>query len=58
VAVVEPTGSETHIFGSIGDCEVRVVLRERFSASPGEILKVRVDPRQIHVFDSKSGARL
>ena len=58
VAVVEPTGSETHVFGAIGDCEVRVVLRERFSASPGDILRVRVDPEQIHVFDSKSGVRL
>ena len=58
VAVVEPTGSETHIFGAIGDYEVRIVLRERFSASPGDILTVRVDPEQIHVFDSKSGARL
>ena len=58
VTVVEPTGSETHIVGAIGDCEVRVVLRERFSASSGDVLKVRVDPEQIHVFDSNSGARV
>ena len=58
VAVVEPTGSETHIFGSIANIEVRVVLRERFAVAPGDTLKVRVDPAQIHVFDSKSGVRL
>jgi multiple sugar transport system ATP-binding protein len=56
--VIEPTGAETHIFGTIGDADARCVFRERIAAAPGEILRLTVDPAHIHVFDAATGARL
>ena len=58
VAVVEPTGAETHIFGQIAGAEVRCVFRERLAAAPGDVLRLSVDPKHIHVFDAESGVRL
>ncbi|MQT14123.1 ABC transporter ATP-binding protein [Segnochrobactrum spirostomi] len=58
VKVVEPTGSETHVFGSIAGTEVRCVLRERVSAEPGSVLPLTVDPADVHVFDAGTGERL
>ncbi|RWG40781.1 MAG: ABC transporter ATP-binding protein, partial [Mesorhizobium sp.] len=51
VDVVEPTGSETHVYGSIGDDTVRAVFRDRLQVKPGDRLPVSVDPRNIHLFD-------
>jgi multiple sugar transport system ATP-binding protein len=58
VDVVEPTGSESHIYGHVGQSEVRAVFRERISASPGETLQLSVEPGKIHLFDMSSGMRL
>jgi multiple sugar transport system ATP-binding protein len=58
VAVVEPTGSETHVYGTIAGTEVRGVFRQRIAAKPGEVLPVSVDPADTHLFDSASGLRL
>jgi multiple sugar transport system ATP-binding protein len=58
VAVVEPTGAETHLFGTVGGVELRAVFRDRLSVQPGETLSLRVDPANIHVFDPTSGLRL
>jgi multiple sugar transport system ATP-binding protein len=54
---VEPTGAETHLHGSVGGGEARVVLRERLSVRPGERLRLAVAPENVHLFD-ESGARL
>jgi multiple sugar transport system ATP-binding protein len=58
VEVVEPTGAETHVFGTIAGAAVRCVFRERIAATPGETLRLDVDPAQVHVFDAESGLRL
>jgi multiple sugar transport system ATP-binding protein len=58
VSVVEPTGAETHLFGSIDGTEIRAVFRERLAPQPGETLYLSVDPANVHVFDPKTGARL
>ncbi|WP_158817845.1 ABC transporter ATP-binding protein [Methylocapsa sp. S129] len=58
VAVVEPTGAETQIFGAIAGTEVRCVFRERIDASPGSVLRLTVDPTHVHVFDAATGVRL
>jgi len=58
VDVVEPTGSESHIYGHVDQSEVRAVFRERISASPGETLQLSVEPEKIHLFDMTSGMRL
>jgi len=58
VAVVEPTGAETHIFGQIAGAEVRCVFRERIDVAPGEVMPLSIEPRHVHVFDAETGARL
>jgi multiple sugar transport system ATP-binding protein len=58
VRVVEPTGAETHLFGSIDGIEVRCVFRERIDPQPGSVLSLTVDPGHVHSFDPKTGLRL
>jgi multiple sugar transport system ATP-binding protein len=58
IGVVEPTGSETHVLGSIGGTDVVGVFRERISAGPGDEIGISVDPAATHVFDAGSGARI
>ncbi|TGV62279.1 TOBE domain-containing protein, partial [Mesorhizobium sp. M00.F.Ca.ET.158.01.1.1] len=42
VDVVEPTGSETHVYGTIGADTVRAVFRDRVPVRPGDLLPVSV----------------
>jgi len=58
VSVIEPTGPETHVFGTIGGHEVRVVFRERLEIRPGDRLPLSVPPDRLHLFDAATGARL
>ena len=58
VAVMEPTGPETHIFGTIADNPVRIVTRERIDIQPGQQLQLNAQPRHIFVFDRASGRRI
>jgi multiple sugar transport system ATP-binding protein len=58
VDVIEPTGSESHIYGHVGPSEVRAVFRERISVSPGETLNLSVEPEKVHLFDADTGMRL
>ena len=55
VDVVEPTGSETHVYGAIGTDTVRAVFRDRVPVRPGDVLPVSVDPGNIHLFDRATG---
>ncbi|MBZ9675443.1 ABC transporter ATP-binding protein [Mesorhizobium sp. ES1-1] len=55
VDVVEPTGSETHVYGAIGTDTVRAVFRDRVPVKPGDVLPVSVDPAHIHLFDKATG---
>ncbi|WP_274629494.1 ABC transporter ATP-binding protein [Arvimicrobium flavum] len=55
VDVIEPTGAETHVYGSIGGEKVRAVFRDRISVKPGDRLPVSVDPGNAHLFDKASG---
>jgi multiple sugar transport system ATP-binding protein len=58
VNVVEPTGSETHVFLKYSGGELMAVLRERFDLTPTQ--KVHVMPRdnQVHLFDATTQLRL
>ena len=56
VEVVEPTGSETHVFGTIAGTPVRCVFRERVAAKPGDRLRLDVDPDRVHVFDADAAS--
>ena len=58
VTVVEPTGSETHVFGRLAGTPVRCVFRERVSARPGDTLHLIVDATNVLVFDAETGLRL
>jgi multiple sugar transport system ATP-binding protein len=56
--VVEPTGSETHVYGAIGADPVRAVFRDRLPVKPGDRLPVTVNPANIHLFDRATGLPL
>ncbi|MBN9311084.1 sn-glycerol-3-phosphate ABC transporter ATP-binding protein UgpC [Devosia sp.] len=58
VEVVEPTGPETHVFGTIANEEVRCVFRIRLDPEPGSILRLTAEREHIHLFDAASGVRL
>ncbi|MFC0408357.1 ABC transporter ATP-binding protein [Roseomonas elaeocarpi] len=58
VEVVEPTGSETQVFGHLGDQRVVGVFRERIGAAPGQVLPVSWDLSLAHLFDQSTGQRL
>ena len=58
IEVVEPTGAETHLFGTVAGIEVRCVFRDRMAPEPGTALQLTADPAHVHVFDATSGLRL
>jgi len=51
VQVVEPTGSEIQIVARLGGGEVVAVFRERHPFKPGDKIRLRPDPRFVHLFD-------
>ncbi|MEY3004022.1 MAG: hypothetical protein RLZZ491_1198 [Pseudomonadota bacterium] len=58
IAVVEPTGAETHLFVRVGPKEVTAILRERRNLRPGQDIRLQVQPGTAHVFDPASGIRI
>ena len=58
VGVVEPTGSETHVFARLGDTDIVAVLRERIQLPPGAPLPISVAPGGLHLFDAATSRRL
>ena len=58
IQVVEPTGSEIQIVAKIGDSEIIAAFRERHPFKPGNKIRLKPDPRLVHLFDAASGQRL
>ena len=58
VEVVEPTGAETHLVGTVDGAPLRCVFHERLQVSPGDTLPLFADPARLHLFDRETGARL
>ncbi|MDB5666970.1 ABC transporter ATP-binding protein [Cypionkella sp.] len=58
IAVVEPTGSETHVVVRISGREVTAVFRDRVSFRPGDAITLAPDATQSHIFDKATGQRL
>ena len=58
VSVIEPTGSETQVFATLGGHRIVGVFRERIAAQPGEVLNLSAPPDLVHLFDAVSGQRL
>ena len=58
VAVVEPTGAETHVVIRIEGRDLTAVFRDRVSHRPGDAITLApVDPASVHLFDRASGTR-
>ncbi|MGF1623299.1 MAG: ABC transporter ATP-binding protein [Alphaproteobacteria bacterium] len=57
IDIVEPMGAETLVHAVHGDTDVRVVLDHLVPISPGEPIRVRFRPGQLHVFD-QNGIRV
>src|SRR5690349_2519045 len=58
VQVIEPTGSELQVVARLGESEIIAVLRERHQFKPGDKIRLKPDPRLIHLFDEATGKRL
>ena len=58
IIVVEPTGSETQVFAKLGGEEVVAVFRERHEFNPGDKIRLKPDPKVVHLFDGATGKRL
>ena len=58
VQVVEPTGSELQVVAKLGGGDVIAVFRERHQFKPGDKIRLKPDPRLIHLFDETTGKRL
>lgn len=58
VAVVEPTGSETHVIARMGDQEVVSVFRDRETFRPNETIRLKPADGAVHLFSATSGQRI
>ncbi len=58
VQVIEPTGSELQVVAKLGGEETTAVFRERHQFKPGEKIRLKPDPRLVHLFDEETGKRL
>jgi multiple sugar transport system ATP-binding protein len=58
IVVVEPTGSETQVFATLGGEEIVAVFRERHKFNPGDKVRLRANAELVHLFDETTGKRL
>jgi multiple sugar transport system ATP-binding protein len=58
IQVVEPTGSEIQVVAKLGGQDIIAVFRERHQFKPGEKIRLKPDPKLIHLFDEPTGKRL
>jgi len=58
VAVVEPTGSETHVVVRADGRDLVAMFRDRVPFRPGDALILVPDAGKVHLFDGASGLRL
>ena len=66
VQVIEPTGSETQIVAKLGGQEnnqengqdIIAVFRERHQFKPGDKIRLKPEPRLVHLFDEATEQRL
>ena len=58
VQVVEPTGSEIQVVAKLGGEDIIAVFRERHQFKPGDKIRLKPDPRLVHLFDEATGQRL
>jgi multiple sugar transport system ATP-binding protein len=58
IAVIEPTGSETHLMVKAGSDQLVVLLRERASVKAGDSVRLAASTGDIHLFSAATGNRL
>ena len=58
IQVVEPTGSEIQVVAKLGGQEIIAAFRERHQFKPGDKIRLKPDPRLVHLFDEATGKRL
>jgi len=58
IQVIEPTGAEIQVVAKLGGEEIIAVLRERHQFKPGDKIRLKPDPKLVHLFDETSGQRL
>ncbi|WP_417725366.1 ABC transporter ATP-binding protein [Salipiger sp.] len=58
VDVVEPTGNETILSGTIGGQEVQITQQQRLALSPGQKVPVSLRLEAVHLFDALTGQRI
>ncbi len=58
IAVVEPTGSESHVLARVGGNDLTCVFRERVTLRAGDKVRVRPEAGSVHIFDDKTGDRI
>jgi len=58
VVVVEPTGSEIQVAAKLGGHDIIAVFRERHDFRPGDKIRLKPDPKLVHLFDEATGKRL
>jgi multiple sugar transport system ATP-binding protein len=58
VGVVEPTGSETQVFATLGQHAIVAAVRERVMARPGDTVHIVPDVDRIHLFEANGEKRI
>ncbi|MDG2474924.1 MAG: sn-glycerol-3-phosphate ABC transporter ATP-binding protein UgpC [Paracoccaceae bacterium] len=58
IAVIEPTGSETHLLLRGNNQDLTSVLRKRLDLVPGQKVILTAEPNKIHIFDQETKQRL
>ena len=58
IQIVEPTGSEIQVSAKLGGEDIVAVFRERHQFKPGDKVRLKPDPRLVHLFDETTGKRL
>jgi multiple sugar transport system ATP-binding protein len=58
ILVVEPTGSEVQVVAKLGGEDIIAVFRERHQFKPGDKIRIKPNPKFVHLFDEPTGKRL
>jgi multiple sugar transport system ATP-binding protein len=58
IQVVEPTGAEIQVAAKLGGEDIIAVFRERHQFNPGDTVRLKPNPRLVHLFDEATGKRL
>ena len=58
IAVVEPTGADTQIYGRMNDSPIVATLKDRTDLKAGERIFIAPGITRAHLFDEASGVRL